>query len=117
MSGLGAPARTARPTATLANGRSLFFITWPDATTISVGGCTMDTSKVSPLMTRSFVPRPEPKVALTLWPVAISKPGIICSIAALMPPGAMRVISAALALARRLTKAAAASAVTGPKRM
>jgi hypothetical protein len=48
-------------------------------------------------MTRSLVPPPEPNVALTLCPVARSKSGIICSTAALMPPGATRVTSTARA--------------------
>ena len=45
------------------------------------------------------VPSPEPKVGLTLMPVFFSKPGINCSTAALMPPGAIRVISVFWALA------------------
>ncbi len=95
MSGFGAPVRTATPTDTVASGVSLAATTWPDAITGSNGSCTTGTSNGSPLMTRSLVPPPEPNVALTLCPVARSKSGIICSTAALMPPGAMRVTSAA----------------------
>jgi hypothetical protein len=41
---------------------------------------------------------PEPKVAFTVFPVFLSKAGIISSIAARIPPGAMSVTSAALAV-------------------
>src|SRR5262249_10714803 len=95
MSGLGAPARTARPIETVASGVSLWGATCPDAITGSSGGCATGTSKGSPLTMRSFVPPPEPKVALTLWPVARSKAGMSSSRAAPMPPGAISVISAA----------------------
>ena len=77
MSGLGVPVLTATPTATRASGVSLAAMTWPDATTGSNGNCTIGTSNGSPLMTRSLVPPPEPKVALTLCPVAFSNAGII----------------------------------------
>src|ERR1019366_8583230 len=53
----------------------------------------MGTSKASPFATCFLVPRPDPKVGLTLWPVLRSKPGMSCSTAALMPPGATSVTS------------------------
>src|SRR2546430_12993595 len=55
----------------------------------------MGTSNASPFTTRCFVPLPEPKVALTVFPVFFSNAGIICSTAARIPPGAISVISAA----------------------
>ena len=88
MSGLGAPVRTATPTATVASGVALAAMTWPDASTSGNGGCTIGTSNGSPFVTCRLVPIPEPNVAFTLWPVFFSKAGINFSIAAWMPPGA-----------------------------
>ena len=45
----------------------------------------MGTSKASPFATCFLVPSPEPKVALTLWPVFFSKSGINCSTAERLP--------------------------------
>src|SRR5215467_3611040 len=90
MSGLGAPSRTATPTETLANGVALLATTLPEAITSRYGGCTMETSKASPRTTCCLVPAPEPNVAFTFIPVSRSKPGVSCSMGALMPPGATR---------------------------
>ena len=56
MSGLGAPVRTATPTATVASGVALAATTWPDASTSGNGGCTIGTSNGSPFATCRFVP-------------------------------------------------------------
>ena len=83
---------------------SLFFgvalaaITWPDASTSGYGGWTIGTSNGSPFATCRFVPRPDPNVAFTLWPVFFSNAGIIFSTAALTPPGPTSVISSARAV-------------------
>ena len=97
MSGLGAPVRTATPTATVASGVALAAITWPEASTSGNGGWTIGTSNGSPFATCRFVPRPDPNVAFTLWPVFFSNAGIIFSTAALTPPGPTSVISSARA--------------------
>src|SRR5262245_29501591 len=62
-------------------------------------------------MTRSLVPPPEPNVGLTLCPVARSKSGIICCTAALIPPGAIRVTSAAHAAPQLHTDTATVATV------
>src|ERR1051326_2483762 len=98
ISGCRVPGRTARPIATCANGVSLFVTTFPDAITSWYGGCTIGTSNGVPFATCALVPSPEPKVAFTLCPVFFSNAGIICSTPARIPPGAISVISAAIAL-------------------
>ena len=56
ISGFGAPFRTATPTATLASGVALLATTLPDDSTSGNGGCTIGTSKASPLATCFFGP-------------------------------------------------------------
>ena len=97
MSGLGAPVLTATPTDTLASGVAVLATTCPDANTSGYGGCMTVTSNGSPAATCRLVPSPEPKVAVTLWPVFFSNSGRIWVRAARIPPGAIIVISSARA--------------------
>src|SRR5450432_1720793 len=103
MSGLGAPALTATPTATFASGVRLFTITLPDASTSGKGRWMTGTSKSPPSATCFFEPSPDVNVAFTLLPLLLSKRGSKTSSAALAPPGAISVISStAFALQERL---------------
>ena len=92
-SGLGVPAGMPTTTLTVAIGVSVLGITLPEAMTVSSGGWTTGTSNISPSMVRDLAAPPEPKVGVTLWPVAFSKAGIRVWIAVRMPPGATKVIS------------------------
>src|ERR1019366_2179665 len=110
ISGRTAPRFTAIPTLTLASVFALLTTTLPDSSTSGYGGCTIGTSKLSPRATCSFVPSPDPNVAFTLYPVLRSNPGISCSTAARIPPGAINVISLVCAPAKE-TKTAATGTI------